>query len=86
MNFIQLQDHRINLDNVVEYFPSERSIDILNKPQMWYSIVFDTTSGREHLCYKENLAARDLDLMTLDFVCVQNKRGNVKELKKVQQS
>jgi hypothetical protein len=89
MNFIQLQNRRINLDQMIQYYPTEKVVDILNEKITWYSITFDVNSSHSYelvLCYQADLAARDLDLMTLDFVCVQNKRGNVKELKKVQQS
>lgn len=87
MNFIQLQDRRINLNLVIQYVPTERSVDILNEPQTWYGITFyGPDKNVFSLNYETDVAARDLDLMTLDFVCVQNKRGNVKELQKVQQA
>lgn len=86
MNFIQLQDRRINLDQVVSYFPNERSVDILNKKVDWYNIIVEFDSHNIVIGYQEDLAARDTDIMMLDFVCVKNKRGNVKELQKKQEN
>lgn len=85
MNFIQLQNRRINLDQVTGYFPDERTVDILNKKVDWYNIIVEFDSQNVVIGYREDLAARDTDLMMLDFVCVKNKRGNVKELQKKQE-
>jgi hypothetical protein len=85
MNFVQLREQRINLNQIVTYWPTERYVMILNKPEKWYGLSFAGVDGKYiDLEYRTNLAARDTDLMTLDFVCVKNKRGNVKELQKKQ--
>ena len=81
MKFIQLLDKRINLDNIDYYYPLDSAI---TEHIDHFLIKFVVGENWFTLTYTD-MKQRDLDMATLDFLCVQNKRGNVKELQKVQQ-
>lgn len=74
MTFVHLKRERINLDQVLSYRPDERFVTILNKQIKWYSIVLEGAHRDLTLEYQEDIAARDTDLLTLDFMSKPAKR------------
>lgn len=87
MKYIQLLNQRINLENIAHYYPHDNHTGVINKdtPEGYeYVIRFIVNAGGTLTLQYADKKQRDLDLQTLDFICVSNKRGDVQELRKAQ--
>lgn len=83
MKYVQLLNQRINLENIAHYYPQE--VEKTNTTPEFYVIRFILNAGGSLNLQYTRKEQRDEDLKMLDFICVENKRGDVKELRKVQQ-